>query len=291
MFQFPQYPRENYNQSNFSPLTLWLGGLIFFATSCGLGGKHDDYDSADKTSPQQRFHGYYSECYSNRRRCSGPRPSVPTCLLPSGMPGGLAVGQLSALVGHVCTLIRQLKQMEQPLRWLASTDGSTTSLCRPKKAKGDLSPRRAQQPWWVLTPLCSPARGKKQFGEEEEGQCREWKGRGEADPSSNRWEAHGRHSETQTKPKEHEIPLTRAVPSLPRQISPGSNSPSSRGPPSPALFPQLINLGFSEGQTLRPSPWWPKTRAGPNLGPLRPLLLKLPANRKGVQTQRKPLIL
>lgn len=90
--------------------------------------------------------------------------------------------------------------------------------------------------------------------EEEEGQCREWKGRGETDPNSNRWEAHGRHSETQTKPKEHEIPLTRAVPSLPRQIYPGSNSPSSRRPPSPALFPQLINLGFSEGQTLCPSP-------------------------------------
>lgn len=38
----------------------------------------------------------------------------------------------------------------------------------------------------------------KQFSEEEEGQCREWKGRGETDPVSNRWEAHGRRSETQT---------------------------------------------------------------------------------------------
>lgn len=38
----------------------------------------------------------------------------------------------------------------------------------------------------------------KQFSEEEEGQRREWKGRGETDPGSNRWEAHGRRSETQT---------------------------------------------------------------------------------------------
>lgn len=115
-------------QQTSNTLTLWLGRLIFLVTSCGLGGKHDDYDSADKTSPQQRFHGYYSECYSNRRQCSDPRPSVPTCLLPSGMPGGLAVGQLSTLVGHVCRSIRELKRMEQSLRWLASRDGSTTSL-------------------------------------------------------------------------------------------------------------------------------------------------------------------
>lgn len=107
-----------------------------------------------------------------------------------------------------------------------------------KKARGDLSPRRAQQPWLVLTPLCCSARErKKTLSEEEEGRRREWKGRGETEPSSNRWEAHGRRSEMQTKPKEHEIPLTRGVPSLPRQIYPGSNSPSGRRPPSPALFP------------------------------------------------------
>lgn len=64
------------------------------------------------------------------------------------------------------------------------------------KKKPGWTSQGAQQQWWVWTALCSPVE-KKLFSEEEEGQEREWKGRGETDLGSKRWEEQGRHSETQ----------------------------------------------------------------------------------------------
>lgn len=175
------------------------------------------------------------------------------------------------------------------------TDIAASTVCRSVRSDGSWrSPHRSRKNPWTDLPRCSVAmagsdsncvalwrrnclvttRGKPGKGV---------KGRGETDLGSKRREEQGRHSRAQT--ERAWDPIDPCSSQSNKTNLPSSYSASSEGPPSPALFPQLINLGFGEGQTPCLSLWWPETTAGPNLGPLRPRSLSCLPTGKSSNTK------